>query len=338
MTGWLQLTDEQRRTALEQAAVRSGILREAIEKDWWVTLVLKALFELPYAGHFIFKGGTSLSKGWQLIQRISEDIDIALAPEAFGEKYMLRPSHSYVKKLKKEGFTFTTTEIRNVLEAQLSSYGLKSAQIEIAAAPMPEGRPDTDPQTIFVNYHSLYPRHSYIENQIRIEFSVRSQREPFEAISVQSLLWRYFPNEAYNESSFTVRAASPRKTFLEKVFLLHEKFTLPVNENIGVERQSRHLYDLVKMAEAGIIEDVLNDKELYNALVAHRRYWIRFKGINYDKLQPATLSFVPPEALMERFREDYQVMLDALIYQSFYDFETLILHLRELNDRFNKMS
>jgi len=73
MTGWLKLTDEQRRTSIAQVAVISGITAKAIEKDWWVTLTLKALFESPYAKFFIFKGGTSLSKGWKLIERFSED-------------------------------------------------------------------------------------------------------------------------------------------------------------------------------------------------------------------------------------------------------------------------
>lgn len=62
MQGWLKLTDEQRRTSIAQAAIKSGITAKAIEKDWWVTLTLKALFESPYTRFFIFKGGTSLSK------------------------------------------------------------------------------------------------------------------------------------------------------------------------------------------------------------------------------------------------------------------------------------
>lgn len=56
MTGWLQLTDEQRRTSIAQAAVVSGIAAKAIEKDWWVALTLKALFESPFAKFFTFKG------------------------------------------------------------------------------------------------------------------------------------------------------------------------------------------------------------------------------------------------------------------------------------------
>lgn len=67
----------------------------------WVTLTLKALFESEISDFCTFKGGTSLSKGWALINRFSEDVDIALAPEAFGRAYKTAPSHSYVKQLKK---------------------------------------------------------------------------------------------------------------------------------------------------------------------------------------------------------------------------------------------
>lgn len=84
MIAWLKLTNEQRKATLDQAEQNSGIPAKVIEKDWWVTLTLKALFEGPFAAHMTFKGGTSLSKGWDLIERFSEDIDIALAPEAFG--------------------------------------------------------------------------------------------------------------------------------------------------------------------------------------------------------------------------------------------------------------
>ncbi|HUC81917.1 MAG TPA: nucleotidyl transferase AbiEii/AbiGii toxin family protein [Flavisolibacter sp.] len=91
MIGWLQLTDDQRRTTLSQAASQSGIQAKAIEKDWWVTLTLKALFTSAYASHMVFKGGTSLSKCWQLINRFSEDIDIALDPAAFNMEYVEVP-------------------------------------------------------------------------------------------------------------------------------------------------------------------------------------------------------------------------------------------------------
>lgn len=62
MIKWLKLTDNQRKTSMEQASFQSGIIAKAIEKDWWVTLTLKVLFQTAYAENLVFKGGTSLSK------------------------------------------------------------------------------------------------------------------------------------------------------------------------------------------------------------------------------------------------------------------------------------
>ena len=76
MTRFLELSPEERKLLIGQTGIRTGMSEKAIEKDWWVTLVLKALFTLPRGSHFIFKGGTSLSKAWKIIERFSEDIDM----------------------------------------------------------------------------------------------------------------------------------------------------------------------------------------------------------------------------------------------------------------------
>lgn len=98
MIGWLKnLNDATRLTSINEASRISGISAKAIEKDWWVTLSLKLAFNLPNAKHFAFKGGTSLSKGWQLIDRFSEDIDISLSSEAVGIAYAEKPSKTFVE-------------------------------------------------------------------------------------------------------------------------------------------------------------------------------------------------------------------------------------------------
>jgi predicted nucleotidyltransferase component of viral defense system len=136
MIGWLSLTKEQRKATIDQAEQMSGIRAKAIEKDWWVTLTLKALFQTAYAGHMVFKGGTSLSKGWKLIARFSEDVDIALAPEAFGMAYQENPSKGYVTKLKREGCQFTSTVVKEALEQQFTALGVPGETILVKAAPI----------------------------------------------------------------------------------------------------------------------------------------------------------------------------------------------------------
>jgi len=116
MIKWLQLTDEQRKISLVQASIQSGINVKAIEKDWWVTLTLKALFQSAFATQPVFKGGTSLSKCWKLIERFSEGIDIALDPEAFRMKYVENLTKGHVERLKRKGCEFTSVTLKAELK------------------------------------------------------------------------------------------------------------------------------------------------------------------------------------------------------------------------------
>ena len=339
MIQFLQLTDDIKRNLISQASTRIGMTVKTIEKDWWVTLVLKALFSMPQSEHFIFKGGTSLSKAWKLIQRFSEDIDIVLAPDAFGYEYIKNPTHSFVKALKKEGCKYTSTTIKTDLTRRLLELGIPSNSISIEAEPIKEGIPDKDPQTLYIRYPSLYEPNEYIDERVKVEFSVRSYKDPFSEANIQSILSEAFPNMAYNETPFIILAANPEKTFLEKIFLLHEKFSLvKIEKNIG-DRQSRHLSDLVKMMDAGIDKIALNNQEFYHLLLEHRSHYTRLRGIDYSKMQMADISFVPPPEILEILKKDYLTMQSEMIYEeNSPDFETLLNKLKILNGLFNNPS
>lgn len=194
--------------------------------------------------------------------------------------------------------------------------------------------PDKDPQTLFIKYKSLYPSHGYIADEVKVEFSVRSLKDPCSIINIQSILSEAFPNDAYDETPFQVMAAEPRKTFLEKVFLLHEKFVNINSDKIKIERLSRHLYDLVKMMNTAVGQQVLKDHEFYNTIVEHRKNYIRLGGVDYDTLHHSTLNFIPPAAVTELFRQDYRSMQAAMIYGTSPDFDTMIDQLKLLTGRF----
>lgn len=332
MTGWLKLTDDQRRETLDQVQRVTGINVKAIEKDWWVTLVLKALFQTPMAGHFMFKGGTSLSKGWKLIPRFSEDIDIALHPNAFGRGYLENPSHSYVKQLKREGCTYTSTAVKDALQQSLLSLGVPEGMLDIIAEEVKQTMPDKDPQTLYVNYPSLYQPNPYLADAVKIEFSVRSLAEPSDIIQIHSLLNEYFPNPAYAETPFAVRTVVPRKTFIEKILLLHEKFANPALSKLQGDRMSRHLYDLVIMMETAVLQEALNDKELFNGLLKHRAGYIRV--INYEGMNVESLAFIPSPDLIDLYRQDYEFMQANMIYNESPDFADLLKKLKWLNGKF----
>ena len=119
MIGWLiNLTEDERKRVVEQAAIRCGVPPQAIEKDWWVTLALKAMFQTKYASHLLFKGGTSLSKCWKLITRFSEDIDLAIDRSVLGYSGLL--SRTQIKALKKDAAQFIS--LTNSIKRRLSSF------------------------------------------------------------------------------------------------------------------------------------------------------------------------------------------------------------------------
>src|SRR5258708_10308619 len=333
MTGWLQLTPDQRRATLEQAFVRSGMQTKAIEKDWWVTLCLKALFSTPYGKYCLFKGGTSLSKAWKIIQRFSEDIDIALAPEAFGMTYQPEPSHSFVKNLKRRGCAFTTAVLKPAMETALLELGVPEGMITIEAEVVPANRPDKDPQTLFIRYPSLFAPHPYLADEVKMEFGVRSFREPFAVVPIQSILSEVFPNPAYAETPFDVTVVEPRKTLLEKLFLLHEKFHVAERGAVHLERQSRHPYDIVSLLATPAAQAVLEDRPFYDRLLAHRKHYVRLAGIDYEQLAPHSLRFVPFIETVQAFRLDYEEMQRSMIYGDSPAFDELLLQLKFFNGR-----
>lgn len=334
MIAWLSLSDEQRRTTLEQASILSGIQSKAIEKDWWVTLTLKALFSSEYARFCIFKGGTSLSKGWKLIQRFSEDIDIALDPAAFGMEYIPTPSNTHVKKLKRAGCTFTSQMMTVALENAFAALGLPKGTVNIEAEAVPATMPDKDPQTIYIRYTSLFDRHPYLADQVKIEFGVRSLREPFTSIKIQSLLTEFFPNEAYPEIPFEISAVEPRKTLLEKAFLLHERLSYGSSKSILDDRQSRLYYDLVQLMETKAEVSALTDIDLYHGIIEHRRHYTKLAGVDYDRLFPAYVSFVPGIEILQELQKDYEAMQASMIYGNSHDFAELMRRIKILNGRF----
>lgn len=334
MIDWLKLTDEQRKITIDEAETEAGIFAKAIEKDWWVTLVLKALFQSKYKNYMVFKGGTSLSKGWGLINRFSEDIDIALSPEAFGFIYQSEPSGSYLKKLKKTGCLFTSNELLSEIKEQLYSMGLPIGTVTLWAQEVKEGVPDTDPQSLFVKYNSLYPPSNYIREEVKIEVSVRSKKTPYSKRPLQTLLNKINPREVYKETEFEVDIVEPKKTFLEKMFLLHEEFSKPDKNKIRTERMSRHLYDLSKMSTLSIANEALADHALYNDLISHRGRYTPVRGINYKTHHHSTISFLPLDEIEEHYMKDYERMLEEMIYETNADtFIQMIDKLKELQKR-----
>jgi predicted nucleotidyltransferase component of viral defense system len=300
---------------------------KSIEKDWWVTMTLRALFQCGCAGHIVFKGGTSLSKAWNLIERFSEDIDIAIDRKFFGFDGELNKKQ--INNLRRASCSYINGQLREELNDKLKDMGISGCSISIAETD------DTtkDPQTIEIHYDSLFDAGSYIQEKVLIEIGARSLIEPSKDVRLRSILANTFPDAVFADDYYSIPTVVPQRTFLEKAFLLHEEFQKPV-EKIRANRMSRHIYDLEKMMDTDFAIEAMNDGELYNAIVAHRSTLTKMKEVDYTTHTPDKISFVPPKAVIDLWEKDYETMQGSMIYGKSLPFDKLIERIKELNERF----
>lgn len=312
-----------------------GINQVAIEKDWWVTAVLKALFQTSCRESLVFKGGTSLSKGFNIIERFSEDIDLAISQAFFGIE---KTSKSQRDKLRKMARKYIHETLSVQLDTNLKGMGITGYRIENVTHVQDrngELRPidsDKDPTVILLHYPSIVENTiSYIPPRIKIEISCLSMDEPTENREIRSLIEESFKGEDSGNDCL-VRTVLPTRTFLEKLFLLAEEFQ---KENPRNERMSRHLYDIEKLMDTQYGRDALADRGLYDAIVEHRRTYYAQKHINYDLLAPSVINFMIPEHFIEAWQADYTKMRNYFIYGPSLEFNDLMRRIKDLQVSIN---
>lgn len=336
MSNWQNHTKNDRLALLQQTADREGINQVAVEKDWWVTAVLKALFQTSCADYLLFKGGTSLSKGWNLIQRFSEDIDLAIDHSFFG---INKTNKNQREILRKKSRKYIHESLSEELGKQLDAMHITGYSIEnITTIETEDGeRPidsDKDPTVILLNYKSILDNKiDYIPSRVKIEISCLSMAEPSDIKEIASLIYSHYPNED-NETTTAIKTVLPSRTFLEKAFLLNEEFQKKTPRHL---RMSRHLYDLEKLMDTSYGKIALADGKLYEEVVKHRFVYYAEKRIDYQKHHPSTISFLPPKELLKEWNADYNEMQKSFIYGTALSFDQLIKRLEELLARFKQV-
>ncbi len=198
---WINLEGNQKIQLLEQMSTLTGYLALVIEKDWWVCLVLKAVFQSEYADSIIFKGGTSLSKAYQLVERFSEDIDLIIDRHLLGFDEL--NSKSQIKKLRKVSGGFIINEFREELIQQLSNLGIDSSLYEIKYNDQIDDT--SDPNTLELHYQSaLDTNNDYIQKRVLLEVGARSLTEPSEKKAIISFIDKEFSHLPFALPEFNV--------------------------------------------------------------------------------------------------------------------------------------
>ena len=330
---FLKLAENEKIELINQMHEETRLPQVIIEKDLWVTAVLRALFALPYAENLSFKGGTSLSKCWNLIERFSEDVDIAINREYFGFVGDTFTIKQISKNLRKSACKFIRNTLQFDLIKQLIANGIPENLFSVS---MNITEVTTiDPEKVFVEYKSVFNASPYIKNTVVLEIGGRSMKEPLQKVEIQSFIDKHFSQATFVEKSFEINVVVPERTFLEKVCLLHEDFSKP-SEQIRVERMSRHIYDLARMIDTPIAENALKNKELFQSIVAHRRMFIAMKDFDYDTLSPKTINIIPPENVIAKWEDDYNKM-QTMIYGKSLSFNEIIDKITKLNENIKKI-
>lgn len=337
MNIWQDLNKTDRKAILGSVAKSIGINAIAIEKDWWVTVVLKALFLSKCSPYLHFKGGTSLSKGWDLIDRLSEDADLSISHKFFG---IDKTTKNQREKLRKQSRQYIIGTLSKELDENLKKLGVKDYSVETVTTVetmkgIKEIDSDKDPTVLMVNYQSVLDDNlAYIPPRVKVEISCLSMDEPFETKEISSLISKYYPDEDKDTIS-SIPTVLPTRTFLEKAFLLDEEFQ---KDKPRSHRMSRHLYDLEKLMDTSFGKEALEDGKLYAAIIDHRLRYYAIKYVDYSHLMPSTITFVPPERVRGDWRLDYSDMRNSFIYdKNSLDFEGLIKRIEELQQRFRKV-
>lgn len=317
---------------LTQAANRTGLPVQAVEKDLWVTVVLQMVFTLPISNHLVFKGGTSLSKVWKVISRFSEDIDLAIDPSIWGFEGDL--TKKQIKRLRKASSIFVRDKLCQSLQEVIAVNGMEQ-WLQVEAAPDGEGDGTyPEPRVIHIRYKSLFDEDlPYLHSEVKLEVGARSLLEPTAEATVKSVLEDVLPIST-TIKQVLIPTALAEKTFLEKAFLLHELFASQTSREAN--RKSRHLYDLAQMMNTDIETRAIANNELWNAIHHHRELFTSMSGVDYTPDIRKRIVLLPPNDVIDDWRNDYKDMQSSMIYGEKPTFEALIAKMKELEEMFHQ--
>lgn len=244
--------------------------------------------------------------------------------------------------MRRAACSFVRETMQYDLAKQLCNNGIPADKFKVNVEITPIST--TDPEVINVSYDSVLSLsindmngNQYVLPKVKVEVSGRSMSEPVSEVAIDSMIDQVYPNTPFAEPKFMVRAVLPERTFLEKVFLLHEEFAKP-KALIRVERMYRHMYDIGQMLKTPIAERAISDVNLYRQVVEHRRTFIGLRGFNYDTLYPQTLHIIPPASIIEQWKDDYEKMRVMMIFGDSVPFDELVTDLHQLNDKIGTLS
>lgn len=332
MDTYLTLSPEDQRLYCEQAQTKLNLPAPSIEKDFWVCWTLRELFRLHEWGEQLsFKGGTSLSKAWKLIERFSEDIDVVINREflGFGGETL---SHNRQKKLIKKASSRIHQDLQPLLEMTIRARLPSESEWTLRPAERDE---DPDQQTLLFSYPTVFPNTAkYIRPVVKIEMGARSDTEPSESPELTAYLCDAFPDQL-GVGAFTLKVVAARRTFWDKAMLLHEESCRPAAKP-RKRPLARHYYDLWCLIQKGVTDQAVADEGLFDRVAAHRQAFFDYGWMDYTTMRPGSLCLIPPPDQLASWRSDYGKMRQEMFFGDVPDFDEILRVVGEFERTFNQ--
>ncbi|MDO9224915.1 MAG: nucleotidyl transferase AbiEii/AbiGii toxin family protein [Pseudomonadota bacterium] len=323
-----RLPAHQRGELFSETAARLGMTPAVVEKDFWVCWVLERVFREPELGRLLmFKGGTSLSKAYGLIERFSEDVDLILDWRGLcGEDPLAVRSNSQQERLNKSIDEMALATISQTLHGRISA----------ALAPLCQCAVDPgDAHNVQVRYPKTFPD-VYLRPDITLEIAPLAAWLPYEPKTIRAYAAQAFP-QVFAQPDFSIRVIRAERTFWEKATILHHEAHRPENSPQPAARYSRHYYDLARMAGAPVKDAALADLGLLAEVVAFKQRFYPRGWARYDLAVPGTLRLVPEGAVLRAVESDYRAM-GNMIFGEAPTFSDMMVTLERLENDINGRS
>lgn len=325
---FLSLAREDQSDALGVAASGSGLSPHILEKDIWVVWTLNALFSGPEGEHLVFKGGTSLSKAYGVIDRFSEDLDVTvdirhLIHDLAGDgEQPIAATTSQQRRWRKAIDEALSRWVADVIVPHLEQQA-QSAELGV--------RVERSGDKVWIRHDPVSSGWGYMSPDVLIEFGGRSTGLPAEIMPIACYAATELPD-------LTFPTAEPRvmrigRTFWEKATAVH---VFCKADALTAERLARHWYDLIRLDETGYATRALADRGLARQVAAHKTAFFAAKGVDYAAAVAGDLQLVPSGALRDLLRADYEAMLtNGLLNDQAPSFAQLMERSQALQDRAN---
>ena len=299
-----------------------------VEKDFWVSYMLEYLFNrFEYRHLLVFKGGTSLSKGYNLIERFSEDIDVVLNLKAldvsekeFNKARSKNKQDEFNKNLLHISYQFLKNNFYNTIKKDIALELIHPHEFIF----------NEEDGSISFKYPQMYQDPTLLQ-EIRLEVGALASWTPFEELTIKSFVANYYFN-FFNKPEFKVLTTQAKRTFWEKIVILHKE----ANRTNGKtpQRYSRHYYDVYKMIQSNIKDEALNDFELLKDVVDFNIKYYPTNWANFEDAKRGTIKLIPSEETIVKLSKDYDDM-QSMLYGDKPTFAQIIDKIKEFENLLN---